>query len=236
MAVSRVVSKRIPICPGRDSRYTIRHNPDQPGNPWWVYYEPPGGDPIPADDPHAVLVELVNELKQQIVGGAGGSFSLTEYRQVIARMASPGGPGNAVHCIGVHAGTVQSYPEPLIFDGGALDPGVLPAVGAAWPGPLCGTTYSFAAPGNAMPPSHCQDEVFTEVAGRRLLLSTEAGVAPYPPPVGMLHDFLVVLRGLLPAGGRFRVNEHGRAFTANNHTFIGTVPFPHWFRPLTSTS
>lgn len=59
----RVVGTRLPCCPGKDSRFTIKHNYDVPNNPWWVFYEPPGGDPIPADDAHGELIALVNAMK-----------------------------------------------------------------------------------------------------------------------------------------------------------------------------
>lgn len=237
MAVGRVISKRIPVCPGRDSRYTIKHNRDEPGQPWWVYYEPPGGDPIPADDSHGELVAVVNELKQQLCGSEGGAFSLNEHGQVIARMPAPAAHlGNAVHAIGVVNGSVFAYAQPLLFDRGALDPRSQPAVGTPWDGPLCGTTYKFAAAGNPKPPSHNLDEIFVQVGDRMLVLSVEAGISSYPPSSGALATFLATLRNLLPSGGRFRVNEHGRAFTSSNNAYIGVVPLAQWFKALSSLS
>jgi len=237
MPVGRVISKRIPICPGRNSRYTLKHNWQKPDHPWWVYYEPPGGDPIPADDAHSSLVAVVNDLKQQLSGNEGGSFSLTEFGQVIARMTAAGGhPGNAIHAIGIQAGAVFAYTQPLLFDGGSLDPRSNPTPGAPWDGPLCGTSYSFAAPGNPMAPSYKQDEIFIKVADRTLVLSVEAGISSYPPTSGALADFLTHLRRLLPSGGRFRVNEHGRAFTSDNNIFVGLVPLGEWFEALTPLS
>jgi len=54
----------------------------------------------------------------------------------------------------------------------------------------------------------------------------------YPPTTGALADFLAALRRQLLQGGRFRVNEHGRAFTADQNIFIGNVPLASWFPPL----
>src|SRR4051812_18850876 len=100
VTIGRVIPKKIPVCPGRDSRYTVRHNADQSGTPWWVYYECPTRGLLPADQDHRDLVTLVNELKQQICGSEGGSFSLNEHGQVIARMPAPSGSREAaVHAI-----------------------------------------------------------------------------------------------------------------------------------------
>jgi len=185
-------------------------------------------------------VQLVNTLKVQMGGGEGGAFTITERGQVIARMEAPtGAPGNAVHCIGHVGGVVCTYTEPIIFGRGTLDPSAEPAVGAMWPGPLCGVTYSFAAPGNPKPPSHFFDEVFVRISDRIVLLSVDAGITPYPPTAGPLAAFLDSLRRFLPGGGRFRVNEFGRAFTSDDNIFIGTVPLDppnQWFKPLTALS
>ncbi len=204
---------------------------------WWVYYEAPGGTLFPADDDHAGLVAVVNELKQQVVAGTeGGAFSLTEHQQVIARMPAPAGLGQSVYCIGVDGAEVCTYRQPLLFDNGRLDPRVEPRVGAIWAGPLCGSSYTFAASGSIKPPSVHLDEIFTEIDGARVVLSGAAMISPYPPASGVLFDFLSSLRNFLPCGGRFRVNEYGRAFTARTHEFIGTAPLAQWFTPLTPTS
>jgi hypothetical protein len=235
MPTSRVIPKKLPSCPGRDSRFTIRHNRDQ-NNEWWVYYEPPGEDLIPADEPHRELVDVVNSLKEAAGNQPGGSFSINEHQQVIARMTSPAAyRGNAIHVIGLleRTGEVISYRETITFRGGTLTPIATAAEGAPWPGPLCGMTYSFTEVGNPQPPSCNLDEVFVVINGQRVQLSTEVGISPYPPRVGSLSEFLASLRRQLPRGGRFRVNEHGRAFTSDENIFIGQVPLGQWFKPLT---
>ena len=232
----RVIPHRLPSCPGQDSRYTIRHNTDRPGNPWWVFYEPPGANRMPADDAHAELVALVNALKVGMGQTAGGAFSINEHGQVIARTAAPAGQGNTVHVVDVSSGAVTAYTIPIVFQQGQLSPTAAPGEGQAWPGPLCGMTYKLAAPGNPKPPSRNLDEIFVEEEGRILLLSSHAGVRPYPPATGPLAMFLQAARRQLPRGGRFRVNEHGRAFTANGAVYIGIAPRAEWFRPLTGRS
>ena len=97
-------------------------------------------------------------------------------------------------------------------------------------------SYKFAAPGNPKPPSRKLDEIFVEEEGVVLQISKHAGINPYPPVAGSLKKFLLALRNLLPQGGRFRVNEHGRAFTSNRSIYIGTIPKDEWFRPLTARS
>ena len=232
----RVIPHRLPSCPGQDSRYTIRHNSDMPENPWWVYYKPPGGDLIPADDAHQDLVELVNALKEGMDQPAGGSFSLNEHGQVIALRPAPPGLGNAMHLVDVSRGTVATYTSPIVFQAGALTPLAEPSEGEPWPGPLCGMTYTFAAPGNPKPPSRNLDEIFVEEEGSILQISSHVPIHPYPPVVGVLAVFLQSLRRQLPNGGRFRVNEHGRAFTSSNSIYIGMIPIDEWFRPLTPRS
>jgi hypothetical protein len=231
----RVIPHRLPSCPGFDSRFTIRHNPER-DNAWWVYYEPPGANRIPADDAHSELIELVNGLKQAEGQSPGGSFSINEHGQVIARTSAPPGQGNAVHVIDVSGGAVTTYTTPILFNQGQLSPLATPDEGQPWPGPLCGMSYTFAKVGNPKPPSRNLDEVFVEEEGQILLLSTNAGIRPYPPTAGPLANFLAALRRQLPSGGRFRVNEHRRAFTSNGSVFIGVLPLENWFRPLTPRS
>jgi hypothetical protein len=236
MPTSRVISKRIPICPGRDSRFTIRRNPDQ-NNAWWVYYEYPTGTLHPADQAHPELVGLVNSLKESEVHYEGGGFSVNEHFQVIARMSAPAGyGGQAIHVVALDGGAVVTYDELLVFESGSLSPISTHLEGQVWTGPLCGTSYSFAAPGSPKYPSGNFDEVWIEIAGKKIQLSSAAGIDPYPPSAGPLADFLAALRRRLPEGGRFRVNEHGRAFTSEGSIFIGIVPLEDWFEPLTPLS
>lgn len=237
MPTSKVIPKRLPVAKGRNSRYTIKMNRDQ-GGVHWVYYEPPGADPMPADDAHEELVARVNRLKEIEGNAPGGSFSITEHGQVIARMTAPVGyVERAIHVVDISGGAVFSYTQPITFDGGRLDPRSNPAEGADWSGPLCGTTYKFAMQDAPHPPSNFFDEVEIEINGLRVQLSAECGIRPYPPTAGPLASFLQALRRQIPAGGGFRVNEHGRAFTSNGHKFIGTVPLSAgWFRPIAVSS
>jgi hypothetical protein len=201
-----------------------------------VYYEAPGGALLPADSDHQDLVNLVNELKEAEGNAAGGGFSINEHFQVIARMRAPAGyRQNTIHVVDIASGSVQKYPSTITFQGGAMDPTSTPDEGTPWPGPRCGSTYRFAAPGNRKPPSHNLDEVWTEIEGHIDLLSSHAQASPYPPTTGPVAAFLHALRRQLPSGGRFRVNEHGRAFTAEQNVFIGTVPLKSWFPPVSST-
>lgn len=234
----RIIGTRLPCCPGRDSKYTIKHNTMRSGSPWWVFYNPPGENPIPADDPHTDLVDLVNRLKAEMAQhSGGGTFSINEHAQVIARAGAPVGQGNAIHIIDVtNKGDVSSYAIPIVFQGGALDPRATPAEGTVWPGPLSGMSYSFAAPGNAKPPSRNFDEIFVEEEGTVHQISSHVGVTPYPPKGTLLSNFLQALRRRFPSGGRFRVNEFGRAFTSDGSIYIGTIPKAEWFRPLTARS
>jgi hypothetical protein len=214
------------------AHFTIRHN----GPDWWVFCEF-GGTFIPADSAHKDLVKLVNELKAAEGMDAGGGFSINEHFQVIARMAAPAGyKQNSIYVIDTSSGLVKTYTQPITFQGGAISPTAELEEGDSWTGPRCGATYRFAAPGNKKPPTHNLDEVWTEVEGQIDLLSTHLSAVPYPPTTGPLATFLAALRRQLPPGGRFRVNEHGRAFTANDNVFIGLVPLASWFSPLAITA
>jgi hypothetical protein len=233
MPNSLVIPKRLPVCPNRDSRFTIRHHS---GN-WWVHYKAPDGTFVPADHAHEELVVLVNGLKEAEGNAAGGAFSINERGQVIARMkAPPGYPQNAIHVVDISAGAVQTYNEIIFFGAGAIDPTATPSEGSPWTGPRCGSSYSFASPNNKKPPSHNLNEIWTEIDNQDDLLSVHLKPASYPPPTGQLAQFLAALRRQLPLGGRFRVNEHGRAFTADSNLFIGQVPLTNWFPALSLTS
>jgi hypothetical protein len=183
MPASLVIPKRLPVCPGRDSRFTIRHNGDN--GEWWVFYEAPDGALIPADSPHQELVTLVNGLKEAEGSSAGGGFSINEHFQVIARTTAPAGyKQNTIHVVDISSGSVQKYVQTITFQGSAIDPTAEPAEGSPWPGPRCGATYRFAAPGNKKPPSHNLDEIWTEVEGQIDLLSAHTRPDPYPPTGG----------------------------------------------------
>ena len=231
MLTTRVTPKRAPVSPGRESRFTVRKNRNQ-NDAWWIHYEQ-GPDLILADEPHTHLVNLVNFLKQSEGVRPGGGFSITEHSQVIARMKPVAGYENqqAIHVVGIANGDVVTWPDVITFQGGALNPTVTPNEGEEWPGPLCGTSYTFAARNAPHAPSHNLDEIWLDVNGVEVQLSAQCGISPYPPTTGALADFLFALRRQLHPGGRFRVNEHGRAFTSDTNRFIGSVP-KTWFKPI----
>ena len=237
MPTGRVIAKRIPTCPSRNSRFTIRRNSDQ-GDAWWVYYEYPTDILHPADDAHSELVQLVNALKEAEGNQEGGGFSINEHFQVIARMNAPAGyRGQSIHVVGLDGGEIATYKQTIVFEKGLLSPAATPLEGQVSVGPLCGMSYSFAASGNPQPPSRNFDEVSVKIEGQIVQLSVNARINPYPPKTGPLASFLAALRRQLQSeGGRFRVNEHGRAFTSDGNIFIGIVPLAQWFRPLTPLS
>lgn len=198
MPSSRVIPKRLPVCPNRDSRFSLRQN----GGSWWVHYQSSSGAHIPADAAHTQLVELVNALKAAEGNAPGGAFSINELSQVIARMkAPPGYPQNAIHVVDISSGGVQTCSDVITFDGGTIDPTAMPNEGDPWPGPRCGSTYKFTAPGNKKPPTHNLNEVWTEIDGKDDLLSVHVKPLTYPPAAGALAVFLTALRGQLPSGG-----------------------------------
>ena len=234
MSISRVVPKQLPVCPSRDSRFTLKQNYAE-GGVWWVYYASAGGD-IPADQAHPKLVERILQIKQQLVGTEGGSFSINEHFQVIARMSGPPNSNReSIHAVDVAGGTVFTYSNLITFQGGVLDPTVATTEGTPWTGPLCGSTYIFGVAGKRDNISGNYEDVRIKDTEERLSLHA-TGFSSYPPPSGSLADFLAALRRVLPVGGRFRVNEHCRAFTSDSPSaFIGIAPpYPDWFRPISA--
>jgi hypothetical protein len=234
MSLSRVVPKLLPVCPGRDSRFTLKRNYTE-GGEWWVHYTSPGGD-IPADQAHPGLVERILKIKKQLVGTEGGSFSINEHFQVIARMSGPHNSNlESVHAVDVAGGTVFIYRNVITFQGGVLDPTVATTEGSPWKGPLCGATYTIGVPGKRDNISGNYEDVRIKDTEERLSLHA-SGFSSYPPPSGSLADFLAALRRVLLGGGRFRVNEHRRAFTSDSpYAFIGIAPqYPGWFRPISA--
>jgi hypothetical protein len=115
--------------------------------------------------------------------------------------APPGYSQNAIHVVDISSGAVQTYNQTITFQGGVLDPTAEPAEGDPWPGPRCGSSYSFTAPGNRKPPTNNVDEVWTEIEGQIDLLSMHTRPNPYPPTTGALAAFLAALRRQLPLGG-----------------------------------
>ena len=129
----------------------------------------------------------------------------------------------------------------ITFHGGTLNPESTPREGEQWVGPLCGMSYRLAAPDHPQPPSRNVDEIWMVREGQIVQMSADAHIDPYPPKSGPLVDFLQALRRQIPSGGRFRVNERGRAFTSKGGIFIGLIPSAQeapdqWFRPLTARS
>ena len=53
---------------------------------------------------------------------AGGSFSINEHGQVIARTKAPAGQGNTMHVVNISGGVVAAYTTPIVFQQGQLSP------------------------------------------------------------------------------------------------------------------
>ncbi|HEV7406510.1 MAG TPA: hypothetical protein VGO11_26400 [Chthoniobacteraceae bacterium] len=228
MAIPKVIPKQLPMRPGKNSRYTLKRAFGE----WWVHYQSTSGD-IAADQPHPLLAERINRLKL-ISHDEGGSFSINEHSQVIARMKGPtGSDRDSIHVVDIGGGAVFAYPNVITFQNGALDPTSILSEGTPWTGPLCGSTYTFSISGKRDNTSGQFEEILIKDSSERLSQHV-SGIPSYPPPQGPLAEFLAALRRVLPGGGRFRINEHRRVFTSNPpHFFVGIAPpSPLWFRPI----
>lgn len=211
-------------------KYFIQRNPDVSGRPWWVYVKNEAVT-TPADDAHEELVSLVLTLKREM--GAelgGGSFFLNEHSQVIASANPPlGWNANSVYLVGVNeTGDVLRYRKPLTFGDGIMDSSAMPAEGDIWTGPAVGVRYAF---NDALPDEKMVCFKF-ERKGPRLFLShdlEERGLT-FGLELARFNDALHRVMDF--GGGRFYVNEQGRAFSARSCEFIAQVPLESWFRAL----
>jgi hypothetical protein len=173
---------------GRDAKYSIRHDLDGLMKVHLVYRADHRERALLSTDLHRPLVDMVNDVKLEVQGAAGGVFYLNEWGHVLVKTADR-------QCY--YAGT---YADPMAFFYDGVEVGSVPPPGLRpgelWPGPHAGIAYRLSAGGTDVYYEH-------EVRPRRFekhLLSDYA----QPSDVQRLVRRIVKHKG--PEGGRIYVN------------------------------
>lgn len=165
---------------------------------------------------HPRLVKMVNDVKLQMSGAAGGAFYITEYRKVIV----PDIRGD--YWVG------GSYELDLIFDFDGTPVGPEPPddlqPGSLWPCPRVGIPYTLAAGG--------RDIYYERHEGnriRRMYLSEACG----DDGAAFLAERLAEVKG--SQGGVIRINEAQEFFAPvgdpANPVYLGSLEDDCWFPP-----
>jgi hypothetical protein len=124
----------------RDAKYSIRHDPDDGEMKVHLLYRAGHRQrALLSTDLHLKLVRMVNDVKVEVQGTAGGIFYINEWGHVLVKTADR-------QCY--YAGVFPEEDPPLtfIFDGGEVSSapsGIVP--GDLWPGPHAGILYKITA-------------------------------------------------------------------------------------------
>ena len=165
---------------------------------------------------HPVLVEMVNAVKEQTSGQAGGQFYINEYQMVIVPTAEQG-----CFCAG-------TYEDPLQFEfeGATISPQA-PAdlqIGDEWRGPHVGIPYVLTADGRdiryevEVRPRVIRRERLRDVVGASRAAQVAKRLSPYKP-----------------GGGRVYINEAREFFSPVESggrwicTYLGSLESDAWF-------
>lgn len=204
-------------CPksvAKDAKYSVKRS----GGNWAVqliYRISNVEKALLATDAHPRLVDLVNNVKEEIVGVPGGAFYLNEFKQVIVPA------DNDYYFAG-------DYAVSLTFD---LDDEVVTSLaprslkpGTKWPGPHVGIPYVLGA--------GARDIRFDRTAGSRVItesLSSQVGVKD----AERLARRLAEVKG--NSGGRIYVNESREFFaplmtnTGLDYVYLGPLGDDPWY-------
>jgi hypothetical protein len=173
-------------------------------------------------DRHPDLVEMVNAVKKELTGQAGGAFYINEFKAVLV----PDGRGGRCYWAGDYQETLEFRDKELFVS--PVAPGGLQP-GDVWPGPRVGIKYVLTAGGS--------DIRYELVDGRRreiVLLSDDAG----PSAAARTARLVAETKGT--AGGPFYVNECREAFApvggdgSYHYLYVGSLDGLAWFRPPAS--
>ena len=131
----------VPSNVGRDAKYSIRHDPDDGEMKVHLLYRAGQRErALLSTDLHLKLVRMVNEVKVEVQGTAGGVFYINEWGHVLVKTAD-----RQCYYAGLFPG--EDPPLMFIFDGrevsSAPPSGLAP--GDLWPGPHAGIRYTLTA-------------------------------------------------------------------------------------------
>jgi len=214
-------------CPrnvSKDAKYHVRDISAQTKNAIvsLVYESEDGEIWYPSTDEHPELVEMVNAVKTEMGGGAGGAFYINEYKQVIVPVT-----GSSEYYL---AGTYE-YPLEFDFEGKVISgkaedlDGNPISPGDKWEGSHHGIRYKLCAGG--------KDIEYTwsprPLVDKREKLSAILG----PEQAKKVAKIVTAIKGA--EGGRFYVNEYLNVFApltedANvDYIYCGRIDLENWF-------
>lgn len=207
----------IPSNVSKDAKYSVISGPD--GHEVRLVYRLSSREKaLLTTDGHPDLVDMVNDVKLEMNGAAGGAFYINEFYDVLV-------PTTKGECY--FAGTYQRLLEFDLGEGQTIGPrapaGLEP--GAPWAGPHVGIRYRLKAGG--------RDISYTRVSGNRereYRLSDEHGA----DEAAALAKRLSVHKG--DAGGRIYLNEAGEFFSPppgpdQDFVYLGSLDEDLWFPP-----
>ena len=140
----------VPSNVARDAKYSIKHDLDGVMKVHLIYRSGPRERALLSTDLHPQLVNMVNEVKREVQGAAGGVFYINEFRHVLVKTADR-------ECY--YAGSFPDSDPPLSFRyddtrevSADPDPDLEP--GDLWPGPHAGIKYKVTAGGEDISYEH----------------------------------------------------------------------------------
>lgn len=211
----------VPSNVNKDARYSVVNGPD--GYRVRLIFQVSHRErALLTTDDHAELVEMVNEVKLEHNGVAGGAFYINEYNDVLVPTMEDG------TC---YAGQYEKFLEfDLSGDGSGpiISPEVPPGLqpGDAWNGPHVGVRYKLTA--------GAKDIAYTRKAGPNREITERLSFACGAKDAERLARRLGRVKG--ESGGRIYINE-ARAFFSppsgpdDQYTYLGSLDEDLWFPP-----
>lgn len=196
----------------RDAKYSIRRDVDGEMKVHLLYRAGHREEALLSTALHPQLVHMVNDVKLEVQGAAGGVFYINEWGHVLVKTADR-------QCY--YAGT---YREPIVFRYDEKDISTTPPLGLEpgdiWPGPHAGISYVLKADGSDIYFKH--EERPRRYREHRL---SDYGSAP---EVQALVNDLTAHKG--PGGGRIYINEARQFFAPREneeeevvHVYLGPL-------------
>jgi hypothetical protein len=212
--MTRMYSGNLPSNVSKDAKYSAVH-----GSDGWevrlVYRLSSSERALVTNGSHPELVRLVNGVKDDVNGMAGGAFYINEYRHVLVPTEE-----------GCRYASRYTQQLEFRFEGQVISaqapPGIAP--GDDWRGPRVGTAYVLSADGSDI---RYRVETRPNVFAERKL-SAEIGRGQAAVTSRAIAQFK-------PGGGRIYLNEACECFGPSPsrdglvHRYLGRVDLERWF-------
>jgi hypothetical protein len=212
--MARVYSGNLPSNVSKDAKYSVVR-----GSDGWdvrlVYRLSSSERALVTTSSHPELVQLVNDVKEDVNGVAGGAFYINEYRHVLVPTE------DGCRYAGRYTQLLEFRFEGLVISAQA-PPDVAP--GDDWRGPRTGTAYVLSADGSDI---RYRVESRPNVITERKL-SAEIGRGQAAVTARAIAQFK-------PSGGRIYLNEACECFGPSPgrdrlvHRYFGRVDLERWF-------